>query len=438
MMKRMSNAFLLSRENGMNARLDSHLKWLVVWFCSLYLLGCGSPPGTASTTGRTQTASTVSTAPDIIPVEVVPVKREAMASFLRGTATIESDDEIRILAEAAGRTTQVAVEEGDRVEQDRVLAQLDDREAQLRVERARVQLAEAKIAYTSLVRLDQQEAELSLRGAKVAAAEARENYRRAENMAKAGLISQEELDAKQTQRETAEVALQTEVVRLEYKTIDDARYRYQRAQTELKEAELQLQFTTVKAPITGVVSERQVARGQFVQKNEHLFTVVDPARLLARTFLPEKFSSQVTIGQHAQVETEALQTERFAARVKLISPVVEAESGTFKVTVELLNPPPTLKPGMFATVLITVATRDQTLVIPKRALTLDSSRPTVYRLEKGRARRVPLKVGLSDNDRIEVLSGLTEGDQIIVVGQEKLLDEMRVKVVADESEGPKG
>ncbi len=423
----------------MNVRLGSDCPWLLGWLCTLSLLGsllgCGSPTGTSSTTGQIQTASAVSTAPDLIPVEVMAVKRETMTSFLRGTATIESDDEIRILAEAAGRTTQVAAEEGDRVEQQSVLAQLDDREAQLQVERAKVQLAEAKTAYTSLVRLDQQEAELSLRGAKVAAAEARENYRRAEDMAKAGLISQEELDAKQTQRETAEVALQKEEVRLQYKTIDDARYRYERAQTELKEAELQLQFTTVKAPITGVVSERQISRGEFVQKNQHLFTVVDPSRLLARTFLPEKFSRQVTVGQDAYVETEALQAERFAARVKLISPVVEAESGTFKVTVELLNPPPALKPGMFATVLITVATRDQTLVIPKRALTLDSSRPTVYRLESGRARRVSLKVGLSDNDRIEVLSGLDEDDQIIVVGQEKLLDEMRVKVVADEPKG---
>ncbi len=427
--------FCFVSENGVNEILDSDWKWISVWLFALCLLGCGSPTGNSSTTGQTQAAQTVSTAPDVIPVEVVPVKLEAMASFLRGTATLESDDEIRILAEAAGRTTQVAVEEGDRVEQHHILAQLDDREAQLRVERAKVQLAEAKTAFTSLVRLDQQEAELSLRGARVAAVEARENYRRAENMAKAGLISQEELEAKQTQRETAEVALQKEEVRLQYKTIDDARYRYERAQIELKEAELQLQFTTVKAPIAGVVSERQVARGQFVQKNQHLFTVVDPQRLLARTFLPEKFSSQVTLGQDAYVETEALQAERFAARVKLISPVVEAESGTFKVTVELLNPPPTLKPGMFATVLITVAERDQTLVIPKRALTLDSSRPTVYRLEKGRARRVPLKIGLSDNDRIEVLSGLTEGDQIIVVGQEKLLDEMRVKVVGNEPKG---
>ncbi len=414
--------------------VNANWRWVIALLYLLYLLGCDSP---ASNTSTAQSASTaaVSVEPEAIPVEITPVKSEAIASFLRGTATIESDEEVRILAEAAGRTTQVVVEEGDRVEQDGVLAQLDDREAQLRVERAKVQLAEAKTAFTSLVRLDQKEAKLSLRGAEVAAAEARENYRRAANMAKAGLISQEELEAKQTQLDTAEVALEKEGVRLQYKTIDDARYRYERAQTELKEAELLLQFTTVKAPMTGVVSQRHVSRGQFVQKNQHLFTMVDPTRLLARTFLPEKFSSRVTVGQDAYVETEALQAERFAARVKLISPVVEAESGTFKVTVELLNPPPTLKPGMFATVLITVATRDQALVIPKRALTLDSSQPTIYRLEKGRARRVTLKVGLSDNDRIEVLSGLTEGDQIIVVGQEKLLDEMRVKVVENEPKG---
>lgn len=416
----------------MNVMLDFYFKWLIVLLCCLALFGCGSPSGNTSTT---QSTAAVNVKPEAIPVEVAPVKSEAIASFLRGTATIESDEEVRILAEAAGRTTQVAVEEGDQVEQNGVLAQLDDREAQLRVERAKVQLAEAKTAFTSLVRLDQQEAKLSLRGAEVAAVEARENYRRAVNMAKAGLISQEELDAKQAQMDTAEVVLQKEGVRLQYKTIDDARYRYERAQTELKEAELLLQFTTAKAPITGVVSDREVSQGQFVQKNQHLFTMVDPTRLLARTFLPEKFSSRVTVGQEAYVGTEALQAERFAARVKLISPVVEAESGTFKVTVELLNPPPTLKPGMFATVLITVATRDEALVIPKRALTLDSSQPTVYRLEKGRARRVTLKVGLSDNDRIEVLSGLTEGDQIIVVGQEKLLDEMRVKVVDNEPKG---
>ncbi len=413
------------------------MRYLIVILGSfVWLLGCDRPSGSRSSSDRTaSTPVLASVAPELIPVEVVVVKPETISSFIRGTSTLESGAEVRILAEAAGRMTQVVVEEGDLIEQNDVLAQLDDREARLQVERAHVQLAEAKTAYRSLVRLDQQEAALTLRGAEVALAEVREQYRRAENMAKAGLISQEELDAKQAQLDTAEVVLEKEAVRLKYKTIDNARHRYERAQTELKEAQLRLQFTTVSAPITGVVSQREVEQGQFIQKNQHLLTMVNPSWLLARTFLPEKFSSRVIVGQDAYVETEALQEARFAGEVKLISPVVEAESGTFKVTIELSNPPPTLKPGMFATVLIRVATREQTLVIPKRALTLDSSQPTVFRFEKGRARRVALKVGLTDNNRVEVLSGLSEGDEVIVVGQEKLLDEMRVKVVDHEPKG---
>ncbi len=395
------------------------------------LMGCEPP---ASTRTASSQAATTPEAPEAVPVEVAPVLRQPIASFLQGTATLESEEEVQVLAEAAGRTVWVAVEEGDRVARDHVLAQLDDREAQIRLERAKVQLAEAKLAYTSLVRLDQREAELVLRGAEVAAVEARENYRRATRMANVELISQEELEAKRAQKDTAEVTLQKEQVRLQYKTIDDSRFRYERAQTELREAELQLQYTTVKAPMTGVVSQRHVVRGQFVQKNAHLFTIVDPTHLLARTFLPEKFSGHVKVGQMAYIETEAVPQKRFAARVKLISPVVEADSGTFKVTVDVTQPVPELKPGMFTSVLITVATHAEALVIPKRALTLDSTQPTVYRLHNGRARRVTLKIGLTDNDRVEVLSGLREDEQVVVVGQEKLLDDMRVQVVgADDS-----
>ena len=87
---------------------------------------------------------------------------------------------------------------------------------------------------------------------------------------------------------------------------------------------------------------------------------------------------------------------------------------------------------MFATIFITVANREQALIIPKRALTLDSPEPTVYRLQDGHARRVPLRLGFTDGERVEVTSGLAEGDEIVVVGHNKLLDGTAVRVVADE------
>jgi RND family efflux transporter MFP subunit len=269
-----------------------------------------------------------------------------------------------------------------------------------------------------------------MRSAELAAEEARDQHRRAASMASRGLISQQDLEAKRTRRDTTEVLAEQGRVRLLYKTIDDARFRFERAKTELQEAQLRLQYTTVKAPFAGVISQRRVTQGQYVQKNQHLFTIVDTQRLLARTYLPEKFSRGVAVGQEAYVKVEAHPQQRFEARVTLVSPVVESDSGTFKVTVELSAPPPELKPGMFASVFISAATRANTLVIPKRALTLDSAQPTVYRVQGRRARRVSLTVGLTDGDRLEVLSGLAEGDDVVVLGQDKLLDDIPVQVVS--------
>ncbi|MGQ4807222.1 Multidrug resistance protein MdtA [Candidatus Entotheonellaceae bacterium PAL068K] len=416
--------------------------FLVLSLSVLSFMGCEPAPGgrasqTAAPSGAAQATPAAAQNPaarsDAIPVKVAPVRRGSIASYLQGTATLESDETVQVLAEAAGRVTGLFVEEGDAVQRGQRLLQLDDREARLALERARVQLAEAKQAYTSLGPLDQQEAELTLRSAELEVESVRDHYRKTETMQRRGVISSQDLDSARTKKNIAELALQQARVRVQYKAIDDARFSYEQAQTALQEAQLRLQYTTVQAPLDGVVSQRLVGRGQFVTQHQHLFTVVDSSRLLAPTFVPEKFSGRTAVGQAAYLQVEAFPQQRFAARVRLISPVIEAKSGTFKVTVELTEPASALKPGMFASVFITVATRTATLVIPKRALALDSVQPTVYRLQNDRAYRAELTLGLADNERVEVLSGLAENEQIVVVGQEKLLDGTLVQAVADDT-----
>lgn len=334
-----------------------------------------------------------------------------------------------MLAKTAGLVLQVTVEEGDRVTRGQVVATLDDREARLALDRARIELAEAELAYRSLVHLDQQEAALELNRMKLAEAEAVEKYLRAATMQKRGLASERDVQEAKTQRDIAKMAVAQARVRLKYKTMDDARFRYERAQTDQQEAELRLQYTTVTAPVSGVVSALPMIPGQYVRDHQVLMTVVDTQRLLARTFLPEKFSGRLKAGQPAYVRVEALPGQRIPAQVRLISPVVDAQSGTFKVTVALTEPPSELKPGMFATIFMTVAQQAHALVIPKRALTLDRAEPTVYRLHDGRAHLAALTLGESDGDWVEVQSGLAEGDRVVVVGQDKLLDGTWVQVV---------
>ncbi len=402
--------------------------WLGVVLLS-GLLGCEAP----APAPRQRPAGTAEAKPppqpDAIPVRVATVTRQPMASYLQGTATLESVAQVDVFAKTAGLVLRVAVEEGDRVTQGQVLAALDDREARLALDRARIQLAEAELAYRSLVHLDQQEAQLELDRMQLAEAEAAEKYRKSVTMKQRGLASDQDVQEAKTQHAIAKVAVAQARVRLKYKTIDDARFRYEGAQTDRQEAELRLQYTTVTAPVSGVVSALPLTPGQYVKENETLMTIVDTQRLLARTFLPEKFSGRLKPGQPAYVEVEALPGQRVPAQVRLISPVVDAESGTFKVTVALTEPPPELKPGMFATIFMTVSRQEQALVIPKRALTLDRAEPTVYRLQDGRAQRAALVLGEADGDRIEVQSGLAEGDRIVVVGQDKLLDGTLVRVV---------
>lgn len=422
-------------------------RWL--WLLMVILsggLGCEAPaPATrqAQVPAGTAQAQTPEAKPapqlDAIPVRVATVVRQPIASYLQGTATLESVAQIDVLAKVAGLVLQVAVEEGDHVTQGQVVATLDDREARLALDRARIELAEAELAYRSLVHLDQQEAALELNRMELSEAEAEEKHRRAMTMQQRGLASAREVQEAKTQRDIAKVAVAQARVRLKYKTIDDARFRYERAQTDRQEAELRLQYTTVTAPVSGVVSALMMVPGQSVRDHDALMTLVDTQRLVARTFLPEKFSGRLKPGQSAYVQVEALPEQRIPAQVRLISPVVDAQSGTFKVTVALTQPPSELKPGMFATVFMTVAQQARALVIPKRALTLDRAEPTVYRLQDGRAQLAALILGESDGDRVEVQSGLAEGDRVVVVGHDKLLDGALVHVVDEDlarREGP--
>ncbi len=397
-------------------------------------LGCEAPAPSVQQgpvgTAQAQTAEAKPTPqPDAIPVRVATVTRQSMASYLQGTATLESAAQIDVVAKTAGLVLQVAVEEGDRVAKGQVVATLDDREARFALTRSRIELAEAELAYRSLVHLDRQEAELELNRVELSEAEASEKYLKAVTMQQRGLASDQDVQEAKTQRAIAKVAVAQARVRLKYKTIDDARFRYERAQTDRQEAELRLQYTTVIAPVSGVVSALPMTPGQYVRDDESLLTIVDTQRLLARTFLPEKFSGRLKPGQPAYVQVEALPDQRVPAQVRLISPVVDAESGTFKVTVTLTEPLPELKPGMFATVFIAVSQQDQALMIPKRALTLDRAEPTVYRLQDGRVQLAALTLGEVDGDRVEVRSGLSEGDRVVVVGQDKLLDGAWVRVV---------
>jgi membrane fusion protein (multidrug efflux system) len=336
----------------------------------------GKNPGTASgmkgEAGR-QLADRGTTA---LPVKAGAVVKRAISEFLITNTTVEAERIIDVLAKASGPVVQVSVEEGDWVSAGAVLA-----------------------------RLDQKEIKLELREVTLEWEERNRDFERIAELRKSNIVSEEEFNTQKYQLEVSKI--------------------------RLEQIQLKLENTEILAPIDGVVTHRFISTGDSINTNQVVFTVGDFNPLLAKIYIPEKEIGKVKIGQKVAIKAESAREEEFNGTVKRISPIVDAASGTVKITVEISSPSRSLKPGMFISVYLAVATHENALVVPKKALVLEKEQEVVYLAREGKAVRVPVSLGLSDTDSVEVTSGLKEGDVIVVVGQESLQDGSAIRLVGE-------
>lgn len=320
---------------------------------------------------------------DAAPVVTTTVVVGSIASWIMSSGNLEAIDLVDVLAKVPGQIETLAVEEGDRVEAGDVLLELDPNE--YRVAAARTQ-----------VEVDKRQADLA----------------RYQRMLAEGVLSK----------------------------VDFAQAEYDLRQAELaaEQAQIDLHEATVRAPIDGVISSRRVHRGARVMGNHHLFTIVNPDELWVHVHVPEADLPGLKLGQAAEVTSDVLDGLSFAATVDRIAPVVDPQSGTVKITVRLADAAQ-LRPGMFVNVRVVTASRENTLLIPKRAIVYSGEGATVFRVE-GTARelvatRVAVSVGAGDADSVEVITGLAAGDRVVVLGQDTLRTGLPVKLVSGEAAG---
>ncbi len=361
---------------------------------ALALAGCGGEPpaagggdgtgreGRGPRQGRGGPAGGERGAAAAVPVEVAPVTRREISSFIETNGTLEAENEVDVVARVAGRIVELGVEEGVAVRRGQVMARIEDDEIRAQVEIARVGLKEAEL-----------------------------NYERAQSLRREQLISAEEFE-------------QTE-------------NRFETARAELEGNQILLGYTVVRAPFDGLVVARYVDFAEQVANGTRLFRVSDFTPLLCPIQVPERELPKLAVAQSAFLQVEAWPGERFEARVLRLSPVVEAASGTVKVTLEV-DARGKLRPGMFARVFLRTDTRPAALVIPKAALSLESIGDTVYVAADGVARRREVELGFKEGDFVEVTSGLAEGEPVVVVGQDGLSDGTPIQVLGGGGPGGPG
>jgi len=299
---------------------------------------------------------------EAVPVEVTELARGSIESVLRFSSNLEAERQVKVISQAKRLVTKLLVEEGDRVRRDQPLLRLQDDEQRSAVEKVKSQLAKAQREYRQQERLFQQE-----------------------------LIPQQDFD--------------------------NATYEMEQLQIALADAERELSYTEVRAPIAGTVTGRMVNLGDQVQINQELFEIVDFASIVARVFVPEKHLAELRNGLPTRIAAQTGSRDGYDGRVKRIAPVVDPRSGTVKVTIDV-GAQGGLRPGMYVDVDLITATHSDAVLVPKRALVYDSDQIFVYRLiEANRVERVFIEPRLTDKHYIEPVDGLGFGDRIVVAGQ---------------------
>jgi len=250
---------------------------------------------------------------------VIPAPPRAAATALEIPAVLMVEHEVDVVAEHDGEVMELAADEGSKVAAGAILARLDSRMVEARLEQARADLkvAEYNVKYN--------EAELHANQSRL---------ERAQLMFKEGLGSKADLDTAEFQAKGSAYDLESWKANVE------------KHHAEVKSLELELQKTRVSAPFAGVVSRRYVRQGDVVAKGTKCFRLSQLSPLLVDFQVPETDAHKPAIAQPVKGTLLSDPGRWFDARITRVSPVVDAASGSYDVTAELVNPAAELKPGM--------------------------------------------------------------------------------------------
>jgi membrane fusion protein (multidrug efflux system) len=213
---------------------------------------------------------------------------------------------------------------------------------------------------------------------------------------------------------------------------ENLKYELDALRAAFELAKLEYSYTEIRAPIDGVVSDRLVKVGNTIAVNTPMFRVTNLDPIVSYLYVPEKEFGKIEHGQPVFISIDALPGQRFRGVVERISPVVDADTGTFKVTVEVDEEDTALKPGMFGRLDIVYDSRPARLLVPRPAVIETETGPAVYVVSDGVVERRDVETGIAWDNRLEIVSGVEESEQVVVVGQSGLRDGARVKVVVNE------
>ncbi len=361
----------------------ARLKIMVVISLSFLMLSCQPPQ---------QKEEAVEASLAAAPVKVFQVKRERISEKLFYTGLIEAWNKINITPDVGGKISKIYVEEGDRVQQGQLLAELDTRAIRLQLEQAEAGLAVAEASQK----------------------DAQRNMERMERLKSENAVSEQ----------------QYEQIKLAYEA---ANAQLQQAKSGLNLANHNLEVSIMKAPFGGVIASKNAEVGDVINPlmggfstSSGVLTLMDFSRVKIEIEVSSQDITRINKGLSALMRVAAFPGRVFQGRVSVVNLTADPMTRKFRVQIVADNPGLELKPNTFGEVILEINTHQDALVIPQKAVL--ENKYVFVAGEDNTVARKEIVLGLQNTEMIEVLSGIEEGDLVVVEGNYGLEDGAKIAV----------
>jgi len=400
-------------------------KFVAVTALAVALATAGALSTACSSETPASAATPAVTAAEAVTLTTASVDLRPIERHLRVTGSLLADEQAEVSAELAGRVTATPVERGTRVPAGALLVRISASEtaAQLQEAEANAGQIEARLGLTAGETFDSRRVP-DVMNAQAALDWAEAEFTRIQSLLDQKVVSKSEWEQRRTQVEAARQQYKVAVNLAEqsYRSLQGARARVVLANKSVAD-------TSVRAPFAGLVAERAVSVGDYVTKGARVATVVSIDPLRVELTVPEQAIAQIKVGQRVRLTVDAYPGEEFEATIRFVSPSVRVDQRALTVEAIAPNKDGRLKPGLFVTAFIQQAAAASALTVPATAVETVSGTSRVYVVKDGKTEERIVTVGQKVDVRVEVTSGVKDGELVVAEPRGRIIDGMAVRVM---------
>lgn len=373
-------------------------------------------------------------------VEIEEAQLGTLSTYINIVGETKPYNKVDLIPRLQEEVEKIKVGVGDIVAKGDILLELNSDDMEIEVEQARASLAAAEANLQEALNGTREEEIIQLKAdlskAKSDLEVAKNNYERYQGLYEEGFISKKSFEqylnefiAAKSSYQSVQQALKIAETGSTAEEIKNLQAQVDQAKASLDSAELNLSRTMVKAPIAGVISSLDIEVGEQTTTSSAVLTISQLDKIRIKAYVSQSTVNKLKTGDLVNIYLAAID-KTFGGKIKSISPVADESKKSFPLEIVVENPEQLIKAGMYAEVKLRSSQVVGELVIPQSAIIEEDGNKYLYIVnDDNRAERIKVETGLSSADEIVILSGLTEGERVVVTGAEFLKDGTSVKIV---------